>query len=166
MGGTAKCALRALLDSAFKNAASCSRDIREIAFCTKLSAPSPVGNIKRLVKLPVSVMLFSATRFIIGNGSIRLLSSLSQAFGAGHFKKFEVFLFGPEIRNAGMQIHPIKTFFREADSPYLQFLFDFINDHAARLIIRERLRMITVTRVHPHTWWVRLHAPRLFDGAG
>ena len=33
----------------------------------------------------------------------------------------------------------------------LELLLNLVNGHAARLIVRERLRVIAVARVHPHT---------------
>jgi hypothetical protein len=50
----------------------------------------------------------------------------------------------------------------------LKLFLDFVNHHPTRLIVRERLRMITVARMHPHT--DRYHPatanPRFFDRAG
>ena len=36
------------------------------------------------------------------------------------------------------------------DAVSLELFLDLVNDHPARLIVRQRLRMIAITRVHPH----------------
>src|SRR4029077_4091694 len=47
-------------------------------------------------------------------------------------------------------------------------LFDLVNDHPARLIVRERLRMVAIARVHPHPRRrdPATAGPRFFDCAG
>ena len=39
---------------------------------------------------------------------------------------------------------------RSDDAVCLRLFLNLVNDHAARLIVRERLRMIAVARMHPH----------------
>ena len=37
------------------------------------------------------------------------------------------------------------------DAVCLRLFLNLVNDHASRLVIRERLRVIAVARMHPHT---------------
>ena len=50
----------------------------------------------------------------------------------------------------------------------LGLFFDLVNDHPTRLIIRERLWVITVARMHPHagSYDPATAGPRFFDRAG
>ena len=50
----------------------------------------------------------------------------------------------------------------------LKLFLDLVNDHPARLIVRERLRMIAIARMHPHTvrYDPAMAGPRFFDCAG
>jgi|SRR5215469_9670767 len=54
------------------------------------------------------------------------------------------------------------------ESASLRRLFDFENDHAARLIVHQRLRMVAIAGVHPHTLGCdpAMAGPRFLDCAG
>ena len=64
-------------------------------------------------------------------------------------------------RHAEAREHAFRSAFRgEADSfpsenAPLGLFLDLVNDHSARLIVRERLRVITVARMHPNAGRLR-----------
>ena len=94
-------------------------------------------------------------------------SSLSKDFRDGHFKKF-VFFFGiwPETSHTGSE--KLTRLDGRAGTPLfrldfcarwnvasggavcLRLFFNLVNDHAARPVIHERLRVIAVACMHPH----------------
>jgi len=77
---------------------------------------------------------------------------LSKDFPGGHFKKFEFFLISARIWRedapAPWILGPLGLAL--TDAVCLWLFLNLVNDHAARLVVRERLRVITVARMHPH----------------